>query len=189
MQGPASFAPIRMTLGVRDQAESAFEWNDHTSAQMRSRRHGIEYNAARPGECRAAYVQNVSHVLAGFALVDQLSGVVDLFEDKLRPPAKLYAATLSCFYPGAGAFRNEATFQFGHTPVICHMALPVGVAVSIASVSEWNFTPPAQRSSSIVIMSRTSWSRRSSFHTIGGSPARSDFQQRERQFYAGSRKP
>ena len=41
MYGPASFAPIRMTLGVRDRAESAFESNDHTSAQMRSSRHGI----------------------------------------------------------------------------------------------------------------------------------------------------
>jgi hypothetical protein len=28
------------------------------------------------------------------------------------------------------------------TPIICHMARPVGVAVSFASVSEWNFTPP-----------------------------------------------
>ena len=31
------------------------------------------------------------------------------------------------------------------TPIICHMARSVGVAVSIASVSEWNFTPRARR--------------------------------------------
>jgi hypothetical protein len=40
------------------------------------------------------------------------------------------------------------------TPIVCHMTRPAGVAVSIASVSEWNFTPIAQAAA-----------RRSSFHT------------------------
>jgi DNA helicase II / ATP-dependent DNA helicase PcrA len=39
-------------------------------------------------------------------------------------------------------------------PIICHMARPVGVSVSIASVSDRNFTPRFLRSSSMVMRSR-----------------------------------
>src|SRR5580692_10452635 len=53
-------------------------------------------------------------------------------------------------HSGAGTLRNKRPFQLGQNTIICHMARPVGVAVSIASVSEWNFTPRARRSSSIV---------------------------------------
>jgi len=38
-------------------------------------------------------------------------------------------------------------------PIICHMARPVGVAVSMASVSERNLTPRCLRSSRMVIRS------------------------------------
>jgi hypothetical protein len=66
------------------------------------------------------------------------------------------------------------------TPIICRMARPVGVAVSIASVSEWNFTPRARRSSSMVIRSRRLRPSRSGPHTINVSTSSSFFRQRSR---------
>ena len=75
------------------------------------------------------------------------------------------------------------------TPIICHMARPVGVAVSIASVSEWNFTPRARRSSSIVIRSRRLRPSRSSFHTIRVSPCSSFFRQQGRALGRGPDTP
>ena len=66
------------------------------------------------------------------------------------------------------------------TPIICHMARPVGVSVSMCSVSERNFTRRCLRSSSMVIRSRKLRPSRSSFHTISVSPALSVLRQRSR---------
>jgi Helix-turn-helix domain of resolvase/Resolvase, N terminal domain len=54
------------------------------------------------------------------------------------------------------------------------------LAVSIASVSDWNLTPRARRSSSIVIRSRRLRPSRPSFHTMSVSPCSSFFRQRSR---------
>jgi len=56
-------------------------------------------------------------------------------------------------------------------PTICHMARPVGVSVSIASVSDWKATPCAFRLSSRAIRSRNDRPSRSSFQTVRTSPA------------------
>ncbi len=56
-------------------------------------------------------------------------------------------------------------------PAICHMARPVGVSVSIASVNDWKATPFAFRSSSRAIRSRRDRPSRSSFQTVSTSPA------------------
>ena len=58
----------------------------------------------RPVKRRAAHVQKVGHVLAGFAFVDQLPGVVDLLRRQFHLPAKLHASALRGLHSGAGAF-------------------------------------------------------------------------------------
>jgi len=57
----------------------------------------------RPVKRRAAHVQKAGHILAGFAFVDQLPGVVDLIRCELRFPAKLHASALRRLYSGACA--------------------------------------------------------------------------------------
>jgi hypothetical protein len=57
-------------------------------------------------ERRAAHVQEVSEVLPGFALVDQLPGVVDLLWRQFCLPAKLHASALRGLHSGACAFRD-----------------------------------------------------------------------------------
>ena len=66
------------------------------------------------------------------------------------------------------------------TPIICHMARPVGVSVSMASVSDRNFTPRCFRSSSIAIKSRKLRPNRSSFRTVSVSPWSGFFKQRSK---------
>jgi hypothetical protein len=46
----------------------------------------------------------MSDLLTGFALVDRLSGVVDLLARQLRFSAKLHFLALRCFYSSAGPF-------------------------------------------------------------------------------------
>jgi len=124
--------------------------------------------AQRPIERRTVHVQEVGHVLAGFAFVNQVPGVVDLLR------------RCAAFTPARVRSEIRDRSSSASTPIICHMARPVGVAVSIASVSEWNFTPRARRSSSIVIRSRRLRPSRSSFQTISVSPCSSFFRQRRR---------
>jgi hypothetical protein len=64
-----------------------------------------------------------------------------------------------------------------NTPTVCHMARPVGVVVSIASVSEWNFTPRARRSSNMAIRSCKVRPNQSSFHTVAGWRDRREYAQ------------
>jgi hypothetical protein len=61
-------------------------------------------------------------------------------------------------------------------PIICYMARPVGVSVSIAAVSDWNFTPRFF----MVIRSRKLPLSRSSFHTMSVSPCSSFFKLKRR---------
>jgi hypothetical protein len=58
----------------------------------------------RPVKRRAANVQEVGYVLAGFAFVDEFSSVVDLLCRQFRLAAKLHAPALRCLHSGAGAF-------------------------------------------------------------------------------------
>jgi hypothetical protein len=66
------------------------------------------------------------------------------------------------------------------TPIICYMARPVGVSVSICSVRERNLTPRSLRSSSMAIRSRKLRPRRSSFQTMSVSPSSNALRQRSR---------
>jgi hypothetical protein len=52
--------------------------------------------------------------------------------------SEFHATALRVDHSGAGAFADNAALKFGHE-VICHMARPVGVSVSMASVSDLNF--------------------------------------------------
>jgi hypothetical protein len=60
--------------------------------------------ASAPIERRAAHVQKIGHVLAGFAFVNQLPGVFDLFRREFHLPTKLYASALRGLHSGAEAF-------------------------------------------------------------------------------------
>jgi hypothetical protein len=56
----------------------------------------------RPVKRRASHVQKVGHVLAGFAFVNQLPGVLDLVCCELHLLAKLHSSALRRLYSGAG---------------------------------------------------------------------------------------
>ena len=66
------------------------------------------------------------------------------------------------------------------TPIICHIARPVGVVVLIASVNDRNLMPRSRKPSSMAIRSRKLQPSLSSFQTMSVSPGCSCFRQRRR---------
>jgi hypothetical protein len=122
---------------------------------------------------RTPHVQKIGDVLAGLVLFDQLSGMVDLPGGEFHPPAKLHAWAPGGFYSGAVRSVMRHLSNSANTRIIRHMAQHAGVAVSIAWVSEWNFTPGARMSSSIVVRLRKLRPSLSSFQTMSVSPGRS----------------
>ena len=62
-----------------------------------------DFRNSAPIERRAAYVQQVGHLLAGLAIVDQLSGIVDLLKCEHGFPAKVHTPPQHCsLVVGAG---------------------------------------------------------------------------------------
>src|ERR1019366_5294720 len=61
---------------------------------------------------RAAHVQKVGHILAGFAFVDQLPGVGNLLGGKFYFPTKFHAPALRCLHSGPRAFGDQRPFEF-----------------------------------------------------------------------------
>ncbi len=63
----------------------------------------VHGNHQSPVERRAAHIQQIGKALACLALVDQLSGVVDLLPGEARLATKFHTATLRRFHSGAGS--------------------------------------------------------------------------------------
>ena len=71
-------------------------------------------------------------------------------------------------HSGLCALNDQAALKLGQ---YADMGRPVGVSVSMASVSDLNFTPRCFKSSSIVMRSRRLRPNLSSFHTMSVSPS------------------
>lgn len=80
-------------------------------------------------------------LLADLTFADQLRGVIDLLGCKFHFWLNFHAPPLRGPHPGASAFPASDLSSSASTRIICYMAWPVGVTVSIASVSEWKFKP------------------------------------------------
>ena len=70
-----------------------------------------------------------------------------------RPNLNLNAALPSLRLACARRLANDLTSS-ANAPIVCHMARPVGVAVSVASMNQWNFTPRARRSGCRLVENR-----------------------------------
>ncbi len=119
-------------------------------------------------------------MLAHLAFVDQLRAWLICSGVKLSFLPNFTPRRCAAFTPAGVRSETRLLSTSASTPIICHMAQPVGALVSIASVSEWNFTPRARGSSSMVIRSRKLRPCRSSFHTMSVSPISRFFRQRRR---------
>jgi hypothetical protein len=90
----------------------------------------------------------------------------------------LHPAALHGLHAGAGAFGDQATLSLAQTPIICHMARPAAVSVSMCSVKERNVMPWARSASNRVMRSRKLQPQRSSFQTMRVSSGRRALRQR-----------
>lgn len=72
----------------------------------------------RAGKRWAAHVQEVGHILAGFAFIDQLSRVVDLLWCELHLPAKLHASPLRAIHVARVRSEISDLSSSARTPII-----------------------------------------------------------------------
>ena len=105
-----------------------------------------------------------------FLLSDQLPGMGNLLRRQLGLTAHFHPTGDRRRAARCGAFLNQGAFSSSASiPTICYMARPVGVVVSMASVSDRKATPRTFRSSRRLIKSRSERPSRSSFQTISVS--------------------
>jgi len=121
---------------------------------------------------KASYQQQIDKILDTVIRVLAISGAAGC-RNKIR---KLQQAVTESHQHLVIRLRSNSA----RTPIICHIARPVGISVSIASVRDRNFTPRCFKSSSIVIRLRKLRPNRSSFQTVSVSPCSSFFRQRRR---------
>jgi len=112
--------------------------SDDGTAHFALRQFSARYRVERPTFRRSATYCRSSPWLINVRARAICCNVRLGFRPNFTPPR------CAAFTPARVRSEVKLLSNSANTPIICHMARPVGVVVSIGSVSEWNFTHGAE---------------------------------------------